>query len=474
MKADKKNRKSILTRLVISFVLFLIGTVALYVISALVITIYIGNGSASNASPQTVVTDDGSIKDMEVLERIGGWVEELDSNGNVINVWGNKKTEKTGYDVKELAELLDLGYADYNSNGIVISKNTDDKSYSACIRCVGDPPRMYIVCYPAGMVLHKLTYMVNNGISGSSGIFLTVFLVLFIAVLLGISLYLKKHIERPLRRLMEGMDEVSEGKRDVVLDYNTDREFEEIRDKFNLMAEKLKDSEEEKRRLEQNRNSMLLELAHDIKNPVASIRSSISALDEGLVPDEKIKDYYRTIDMKAERIQTLTDDMNTSLKLESDDYKLDKEKTDICEVLRRICVEYYEDISNTGKDFEIDIPDEPIEALIDVKLFGRVIHNLLGNANKYDREGKLIEISLKKEPEDIVIKVCDDGEAIAEDFVPRMFEAFSRGDKSRKTDGGTGLGLAISRKIVEKHGGSLRYVRAEGKNCFCVRIACLD
>ncbi len=474
MKADKKNRKSILTRLVISFVLFLIGTVALYVISALVITMYIGNGSASNASPQTVVTDDGSIKDMEVLERIGGWVEELDNDGNVVNVWGNKKTEKTGYDVKELAELLDLGYADYNSNGIVISKNTDDKSYSACIRCVGDPPRMYIVCYPAGMVLHKLTYMVNNGISGSSGIFLTVFLVLFIAVLLGISLYLKKHIERPLRRLMEGMDEVSEGKRDVVLDYNTDREFEEIRDKFNLMAEKLKASEEEKHLLEQNRNSMLLELAHDIKNPVASIRSSISALDEGLVPDEKIKDYYRTIDMKAERIQTLTEDMNASLKLESDDYKLDKEKTDICEVLRRICVEYYEDISNTGKDFEIDIPDEPVEALIDVKLFGRVIHNLLGNANKYDREGKLIEISLRKEPEDIVIEVCDDGEAIAEDFVPRMFEAFSRGDKSRKTDGGTGLGLAISRKIVEKHGGSLTYVRAEGKNCFCVRLACHD
>ena len=51
-----------------------------------------------------------------------------------------------------------------------------------------------------------------------------------------------------------------------------------------------------------------------------------------------------------------------------------------------------------------------------------------------------------------------------------MFNAFSRGDISRKTDGGTGLGLAISRIIVEKHGGSIRYDRIDGKNVFTVKI----
>ncbi len=64
----------------------------------------------------------------------------------------------------------------------------------------------------------------------------------------------------------------------------------------------------------------------------------------------------------------------------------------------------------------------------------------------------------------------DDGTPIDSDFVPRMFEEFARGDSTRKTDGGTGLGLAISRKIVEKHNGTLKYVLAEEKNCFCIRL----
>ncbi len=166
----------------------------------------------------------------------------------------------------------------------------------------------------------------------------------------------------------------------------------------------------------------------------------------------------------------LTDDMNTSLKLESDSYELVREEKDVCEIVRRICVEFYEDITATGKDFDINIPEEPCMASVDEKLFGRVINNLLANANKYNSSGKLIVLNLSSENSEILIEVMDDGEAIDEEFVPKMFDEFARGDKTRKTDGGTGLGLAISRKIMEKHNGSLKYIRAEEMNCFCVRL----
>ena len=79
-------------------------------------------------------------------------------------------------------------------------------------------------------------------------------------------------------------------------------------------------------------------------------------------------------------------------------------------------------------------------------------------------------LNLSCENSEILIEVMDDGEAIDEEFVPKMFDEFARGDKTRKTDGGTGLGLAISRKIMEKHNGSLKYIRAEEMNCFCVRM----
>ena len=146
------------------------------------------------------------------------------------------------------------------------------------------------------------------------------------------------------------------------------------------------------------------------------------------------------------------------------------EEADVCEIVRRICVEFYEDITAAGKDMDIDIPDDPVMCMVDIKLFSRVINNLLVNANKYNTTGKEIGVKLFKDSDDVVIEVTDDGAAIDPEFVPRMFEAFSRGDSTRKTDGGTGLGLAISRKIIEKHKGTLKYMRAEDRNCFCIRL----
>ena len=471
MKKNKR-KKSIFSRLVKSYVIFLALSIFLYFVVAIVFLIKMGNGDVGNMSPQSIVQDDGSIKDLNVLEKNGGWVEELDNDGNVINIYGNQQTNKASYTISELANLLDLGYIDYDNYGVIIKnpKEQTKNSYSACVRCVGNPEKVFLVCYPSDMVDYKITFQLTGGNGGSAGLFILVLAALFLTEVLLISLYLKRHIDKPIKQLMSGMDEVSNGERDVVLDYNTDKEFEDIRDKFNRMARKLKESEEEKHQIEQRRNQMLLELAHDIKNPVASIKSSVTALNEGLVSDDKLKDYYRTIDMKAERIRTLTEDMNTSLKLESDSYELVREEKDVCEIVRRICVEFYEDITATGKDFDINIPEEPCMASVDEKLFGRVINNLLANANKYNSSGKLIVLNLSSENSEILIEVMDDGEAIDEEFVPKMFDEFARGDKTRKTDGGTGLGLAISRKIMEKHNGSLKYIRAEEMNCFCVRL----
>ena len=97
-----------------------------------------------------------------------------------------------------------------------------------------------------------------------------------------------------------------------------------------------------------------------------------------------------------------------------------------------------------------------------------MVGNLLSNANKYNETGKNIVLRLMRKEGQTLIEVLDDGTAIDAAFVPRMFEEFSRGDETRKTDGGTGLGLAIARKIMEKHHGTLKYARKDGMNCFSV------
>ncbi|MBQ7614476.1 MAG: ATP-binding protein, partial [Butyrivibrio sp.] len=107
---------------------------------------------------------------------------------------------------------------------------------------------------------------------------------------------------------------------------------------------------------------------------------------------------------------------------------------------------------------------------VDSQLFKRVISNLLANANKYNTSGNTVGIDVSHENGAITIEVADDGEAIAKDFVPKMFDAFSRGDTTRKTDGGTGLGLAIAKKIAIKHKAVLSYDRTKDRNLFVFKL----
>lgn len=156
--------------------------------------------------------------------------------------------------------------------------------------------------------------------------------------------------------------------------------------------------------------------------------------------------------------------------MDNPDYHLSTKKVNVCEFLRKICAEYYDEIKEARYDFIIEIPEEKLIADIDEKLFARVVGNLLSNAKKYNKSGHMIGAVCVQEHEKIRIKVADDGEAIDEMLAEQMFFAFVRGDKTRKSDGGTGLGLAISKIIVEKHGDTITYLRENGKNVFEIHI----
>ena len=261
MKDKRKHQKSIFSRLVKSYILFLVGSLIIFILMLVAVLALVGRGSINNLSPQSVVNSDGTLNDLDTLNRIGGWVEELDSEGNVVSFAGDRKTDKDSYSTEELADLLDLGYVKFNGTGVDISEKNSGgiKEYSGIVRYAGNPRRIFIVFFPSDKILIRLTYSISGGENNYVIVFVAVLAALFLLEVLLISNYLKRHIDKPLKHLMQGMDEVSEGERDVVLDYKTDKEFEDIRDRFNMMARKLKETEEEKHRIEQSRNQMLLE-----------------------------------------------------------------------------------------------------------------------------------------------------------------------------------------------------------------------
>ena len=265
------------------------------------------------------------------------------------------------------------------------------------------------------------------------------------------------------------MERLKTGDSSARIEIKTEAEFEEIVNTFNVMAEQLEQEQFEKQQLIEKKNQMLLELSHDIKTPIATIKSCANALTEGLVPSEKVKEYYHIIDKKADRVKALSEDMFVMLKMDNPNYSLQLEKVDMCEYLRQLCAEHYDEITDTGFEFHVEIPDYRMDASLDKGLFSRVIENLLSNARKYNKTGKQITVKLEKK-EKLILEVRDDGEAIEPQFAMQMFQAFSRGDSARKTNGGTGLGLSIVQIIVQKHGGDIIYLRDGAENVFRIEL----
>ncbi len=433
--------------------------------------VLIGEGNPANLYPYQIIDENGNVAGTEILEKMGGWVEELEEGGregmvsasgtdqggsyHVIRIYGEKKNDSHIYSAQDLLELT-APYGETAYIGFFVQPENSPQKFL----CFYDRAVMQV------SATVNLNYVEDYGIPD---IFILFFPSALLEILL-ISLYLKRKIKNPLDRIMAGMEDLKSGNTGARIDIKTEAEFEKIVDTFNLMAQQLEDEKAQKELLIRKKNQMLLELSHDIRTPVATIKSYANALEAGLVPEERIESVYRTIDRKADRVEKLSGDMFMMLKMDNPDYELRMETVNLCELLRQLCVEYYDEITEAGFDFVIDIPDREIPVSADVGLLSRVISNLLSNALRYNKSGKVIAVSMSGESGKAVLSVSDDGEEVDRAFAGQMFHAFSRGDFSRKTDGGTGLGLAISRIIMEKHGGSIGYCRRDGKNVFAAML----
>lgn len=445
-------RKSIFSKLIGSFILFAVAIAVTFALCLLLEMTFIGGGDIGKLTPDAIIDEYGNVTDIETVGMLGGWIEELDENDNILRVYGDKKTAVLHYDTDELLRLTSM-YSDYEFVGIYVAPESSE--------------RRFLCVYDREIVQPVMNVILNNIPSQGQPDFLMLFIPLSIAEIVLISLYHRRKIKRPLDSIIAGMESLKSGNSSARIDIKTEAEFEEIVETFNIMADRLEQEKTEKERLTQSKNRMLLELSHDIRTPVATIKSCANALEAGLVPEERIQRYYRTIDAKADKVRTLSDDMFTMLKMDTPDYTLNLERTNMCEFLRRLCAEYYDEVTEAGFEFIVDIPENDIFTEIDVKMFPRVVGNLLSNAVRYNDTGSTISARLAADKM-LTLEIADDGQPIA--LAEEVFTAFSRGDKARRTDGGTGLGLAISKLIVEKHGGKLGYFREGKENVFRVKL----
>lgn len=370
------------------------------------------------------------------LKSTSKWFKVLDKNLNVILESDNAPAKKN-YTEKEIIYMR--GY--YN-NGLFIEKyqyiNNDGIKRTAIIKS----RELYTNSFFKKMnILTKIDFLVF-------GIAYIILVVIFVFVL-------RSKFYEPLEKLNKAMELLTEGKRKKPVDYSGPREFVDICDRFNIMVSKLEDSENQRKKLMNDKERMMADISHDLKTPITSIQGYAKALSDGIIADEDKDKYIKIIYEKSKKLTELINIFHEYSKLEHPDFNLIFEKVDLSEYLRAYIALKYEDIVESGFNIEVDIPEEEMEIKIDKVQLQRVFDNILGNSIKHNEKGTNIYVSLKEKNDIYEIIIADDGKGISKDIANNIFEAFTVGDESRNSKQGSGLGLAIAKTIVDLHGGTI-------------------
>ncbi|ENZ02353.1 ATP-binding protein [Clostridium thermobutyricum] len=398
------------------------------------------------------------------LKELNGEMEIINKNGVIVKRYGEIPHEGNRY---SQAELLNLATRKEDGKYRILMnmvKDKDNQEYYCLLRIPKDKLRL-------NLNLFKLPFSVGKPFYKEYGKVISIAAGATILFIILYSIYTARKLKKPLTEIDNALVSIINGNYSEKIEFKGEEEFEGIRDTLNYLIEKLNNSEEENRRLEKSKNKLLLDLSHDIKTPMTTIKSYSAALSQGMLDsEEQKKQYYNAIYKKSERVSGLIEDLFEFVKLENNSFKFNYLKVDICELLRTIIVEYYEEIEEDGIELHINIPEESKFHLIDIRLFKRAISNIIENSLKYNENAKNIYISLKEDNESYNIDIEDDGVGVPDKIKETIFDEFVRGDESRQTDGGTGLGLSITKKIIENHNGIIELLDSKKGAKFRIKI----
>ena len=267
-----------------------------------------------------------------------------------------------------------------------------------------------------------------------------------IALLLSVAL--AYGILRPVRTLTQAASQMAEGDLSVRVEEKGANELATLGNAFNHMALSLEEAE-------QNRRAMTADIAHELRTPLAVQRANLEAMQDGvydLTPENlsKILDQNRLL-------TRLVADLRTLSLADAGELKLEKSKTDLSSLVKRVAERFEMQAGQKGLQINISVPPAGRVFNLDAQRVEQIIHNLLQNALRYTPAGDSVQVSLEYQPAAALVRVFDSGPGVPEDSIPYIFERFYRADRSRsREEGGTGLGLPIARRLAEAHGGTLQ------------------
>ena len=274
------------------------------------------------------------------------------------------------------------------------------------------------------------------------------FISLFMAIpTVIIGLFLMRRFVTPLAEVMAAARAVASGDLSTRVLVSGPDDLRALSDSFNHMAASLEQSDNERRNL-------LADIAHELRTPLTVMRGRLEGIVDGIYPSSAeqigpaLEETY-LLERLVEDLRLLTMAETRQLQFEHKDVNLGATAAHIIDLFQA-----------EAEDKKIKLsfhhPAEEVIANLDPQRIEQVVGNLVSNALRYTPEAGHVYLTVEKTAGNAVLSVSDDGPGVPMEDLPRIFQRFWRGEKSRsRASGGAGLGLAIARQLVEAQGGGI-------------------
>jgi signal transduction histidine kinase len=221
------------------------------------------------------------------------------------------------------------------------------------------------------------------------------------------------------------------------------------------------------------RDSILANISHEFRTPLAAQLASLELLQENLptLPREELKSLVDTLQRGTLRLTRLIDNLLESVRIESGQLGIRSQRLAIADVVREAAEMVESLLAQSNQSLEVSIAEDLPELVGDAPRLTQVFVNLLANANKFGPEGSTIRITGEATASEVQVSVEDEGPGIVEAASGAIFERFYRSADQEPEPRGLGLGLWIVKSIVDRHGGRVSAERTEaGRTRFTVTL----
>jgi signal transduction histidine kinase len=258
-----------------------------------------------------------------------------------------------------------------------------------------------------------------------------------------VALALARSITGSLQRVGAASQELAAGDLSARAPTGGPREIADLAESFNSMATGLE-------QLFDARRELVAWASHDLRAPIASMQAMLEAIEDGLASAD---DYLPTLRQQVRTLSLLVADLFELARIDAGALTLELRRTPVAPLIDSALQLLRPEAEARGVVLSAEV-DERMEASLAADKIERVLFNLVTNALHHTPTDGTVAVSAERRTSDLLLRVEDTGEGLAEDAPGRMFERFWRADRARSSNG-AGLGLAIARGLVEAHGGRI-------------------